>query len=456
MSAAPSPMPTPASSASTGSTAPVDFTAPPAPSATAGARPGGEALLRDAVEALRAGRPVLVSDDPDREDEADLIMPALGASAAWVGFMIRHTSGMLCVPMSAQRAAALGLPPMVADNQDPKGTAYTVSCDAVGVGTGIGAADRALTVNTLADPAAGPERLSRPGHVFPLVAHPDGLAGRRGHTEAAVALMDRSGLAPVGVIGELVGDDGEPLRGDAVVDFAREHRLVHLDLDDIGCGPLETADGAPSDAQPADPAATAVEPGLWGSSVNLPGRFGPLRARVRRGATGDIVWITGERGLGHEPSVRLHSACLTGDVLGSHRCDCGEQLAQSLRRLVSEGGVVLYLCGHEGRGIGLAAKLEAYALQEQGMDTVEANLALGRGVDERDYEEAAAALRERGVTRLRLTSNNPAKEAALRAAGLTVVATEPTGYFEHPENRGYLRTKEERMGHRFASGRQSA
>ena len=410
-------------------------------------------LLTAAVAALRSGRPVLVSDDVDREDEADLILPARGAGPAWISFMIRHTSGMLCVPMSAERAAHLGLPAMVSENQDPKGTAYTVSCDAVGVGTGIGAGDRAFTADVLADPASSAAALSRPGHVFPLVAHPDGLAARRGHTEAAVALMRASGLEPVGVIAELVGEDGEALRGRAVAAFAREHGLVHLGIDDLVAGAQHGTQQGAGAADAAVPDAAGSGAGEWGPEVALPSRFGELRARVRTAPDGDIVWITAAArpitDAADAPWVRLHSACLTGDVFGSYRCDCGEQLAEALQRLQHEPGVVLYLCGHEGRGIGLDAKLRAYALQEGGLDTVEANEALGHAADERDYAGAAAALRERGITSLRLLSNNPAKANALAAAGLDVTAVEPTGRHSHPENEDYLRTKETRMGHRF-------
>jgi 3,4-dihydroxy 2-butanone 4-phosphate synthase / GTP cyclohydrolase II len=390
-------------------------------------RGGRQERLRRALEQLRSGRPVVVSDDAEREDEADLILAASNATAEWVGFLVRHTSGVLCAPMPAERAGALGLPPMVKDNEDPKGTAYAVSCDAVGVGTGIGAAERALTLRTLADPQAGPERLTRPGHVFPLAAHPDGLRGRRGHTEASVELTRLAGLGEVGVIGELVGEDGEVLRGAEVLAFAAAHELVHLDLDDIAGAGL----------------------GAW---AKLPSTHGTLRCAAWGGDPAPVLWIEAATQPGPAPSrqaplVRLHSECLTSEALGSLRCDCREQLDEALSLAAAGEAAVLYLRGHEGRGIGLADKVSAYALQDDGADTVEANLALGHAPDERDFAHAASALLARGWGAVRLLSNNPAKAEALRRHGIEVVGMVPTLRVNRPEANAYLETKEKKMGH---------
>lgn len=396
--------------------------------------------LERALEELRTGRPVLVSDDPEREDEADLVLAASTADAAAVAFLVRHTSGVLCAPMPAGRARVLGLPPMVARNQDPKGTAYTVSCDAVGVGTGIGASERALTLQVLADPTATPESITRPGHVFPLVARERGLAVRRGHTEAAVALTRLAGLGDVGVIAELVGDDGEVLRGTDVADFAERHGLVHLGLDEIA-------------AQEAGLAAA------WTPWALLPTAHGEFSVRVREGQGSDVVWVQSatrtSAPVGVTPAeapaplVRLHSECLTSESLGSLRCDCAEQLEEALAAVGERDAILLYLRGHEGRGIGLADKIRAYALQDSGSDTVEANLALGRAADERDYAAAAAALAERGIHRVRLLSNNPAKASALAGAGIAVESMIPTVAVTREQAREYLRVKGERMGHLF-------
>ena len=417
------------------------------------ALPGSRAQERAArcsaaLAALRAGRPVLVSDDADREDEADLILAASTASAAAVGFVIRHSSGVLCAPMPAAWADRLALPHMVESNQDPKGTAYAVSCDAVGVGTGIGAGERATTLRALADPGTPATALTRPGHVFPLRAHPQGLAGRRGHTEAGVALSEAAGLGPVAVIAELVGDDGEVLRGADVAHFALEHGLVHLWMDDL---------------RPEQPAA---QPG-WTDAARLPTAHGDLLVSVREDLTvgraeaagdaaggsaeGDVVIIESPAGLRSRPEeaplVRLHSECLTSEGFGSLRCDCAEQLQEGLASAAAGQCLVLYLRGHEGRGIGLANKVRAYALQDEGADTVQANVRLGRLADERGYALAAAVLKERGLLRIRLLSNNPAKALALRSLGIEVVGMEATVRVEREEAREYLQQKRRLMGH---------
>lgn len=405
--------------------------------------------VEQAIEALRTGRPVLVADSPDRENEADVVLAAGSATPEWIAWTIRHSSGYLCAPMPSERADALDLPLMVPYSEDPRRTAYTVTVDAArGVTTGISAADRARTLRVLADPGSGPVDLIRPGHVLPLRAVPGGVLHRAGHTEAAVDLCRLAGLAPVGAIAELVNDDGSMMRLPQVAVVSERDGLVLLTIADLIAWRRAHGDLPPATA-PDDAASARVVRVHGGGVADLPTRHGSFRVHayrdLRTGA--DHVALVSARDLGDAPVVRVHSECLTGDAFGSLRCDCGPQLDASLARAADEGGVVVYLRGHEGRGIGLLSKIDAYALQDAGRDTVQANLDLGWPADRREYGAAAAILIDLGVHRMRLLTNNPAKVLGLRAHGLDVTEMVPLEVGRTPENAGYLRTKAAQMGH---------
>ncbi|WP_236755648.1 3,4-dihydroxy-2-butanone-4-phosphate synthase [Actinomyces radicidentis] len=414
--------------------------------APAGARaseaPGSSTSTRAVVAALAtlaAGGMVVVSDDASRENEADLILGAATATTEQLGFMVRHSSGIICVPMRSPRLAELGIPMMTATNTDPHETAFTVSTDArVGVTTGISAADRARTIRLLAADGTVPGDLVHPGHVFPLRARPGGVLERRGHTEAAVDLVRMAGAGEVGVLVELVDDDGALRKGEEVLAFAAEHGLPHLTIEDIVTYRWTHE--------------RLVEEVV---TTGLPTRYGTFTAHGFRGPLGEevVVLTCGRPEASDAPLVRVHSGCLTGDVLGSSRCDCGAQLDEALRLLQEAGdGVLVYLPSHEGRGIGLLAKLRAYALQEQGLDTVDANLELGLPVDARRYGSAAQALLALGVDRVRLITNNPSKVTALRSLGIDVVGTVERPAHATRDNLAYLRAKGERMGHHLDLG----
>ena len=391
------------------------------------------ATVEDALAALRSGGPVLVTDSEDRENEGDVVLAAQTLTDEWLAWTIRHTSGYLCAPVTTEVADRLDLPPMVADNSDPLRTAYTVSVDAAhGVTTGISAADRATTIRLLADPAATADSFVRPGHVIPLRAKDGGVLVRPGHTEAAVDLCRLAGLAPVGAIGELVHDDGTMMRLPAVLALGAEHDL-----------PVVTIAQLIAWRQRHDRVERLAE-------TTIPTRHGVFGAVGFRDvlAGDEHVALVSPRGVpASRPLVRLHSECLTGDTFGSQRCDCGPQLERSLERVAAEGGVVVYLRGHEGRGVGLVSKLRAYALQDRGFDTVDAQTALDLPVDAREYAAGAAILTSLGVDAVRLLTNNPAKVTALRALGLEVAAVERLHIVPTPSNRDYLRTKRDRMGH---------
>ncbi|MGM7667215.1 3,4-dihydroxy-2-butanone-4-phosphate synthase [Microbacterium sp. A93] len=406
--------------------------------------------IEEAVAAIAAGRAVVVVDDEDRENEGDIVFAADAATPETVALTVRYTSGVLCAPMPAETAARLELPPMTARNEDPKGTAYTVSCDAIaGTTTGISAADRATTLKVLADPSATAGLISRPGHVFPLVAAPGGVAERRGHTEAAVDLSRLAGRAPVGAIAELVHDDGTMMRLPALRDFADRHGMPLISIEDLVAylGPAEVV-------EPVTPPDTSTP------TVSLPTRYGTFRVSVHpdpeTGAEHVVLQAPADRGtsantaVSADPLVRLHSECLTGDVFGSERCDCGAQLDHALHQAMAEGGTVIYLRGHEGRGIGLANKILAYALQDSGMDTVSANEHLGLPADGRSYRSAAMILHRLGLDRIRLVTNNPDKADQLERSGIVVteIVPSPAPVTEH--NRRYLTTKRDRMAHRLA------
>ncbi|MFF4595069.1 bifunctional 3,4-dihydroxy-2-butanone-4-phosphate synthase/GTP cyclohydrolase II [Amycolatopsis sp. CA-161197] len=394
--------------------------------------------VQHAVAALAQGRLVVVVDDADRENEGDLVGAARTMTAAQMAFLVRHTTGIVCAPMPGERADALRLRQMVADNTDAHGTAFTVSVDHASAGTGVSAADRTTTVRALADPATKPGELRRPGHVFPLRAREGGVLVRAGHTEAAVDLLAMAGAGDVGVISELVADDGSMLRGAAVEEFAARHDLPVLRIAD-----LVRYRGATE---------RLVEPV---ASAAMPTAFGDFRAVAYRSVldgTEHLALVRGDVAAAGQSAagalVRVHSECLTGDILGSLRCDCGAQLEYALRAIAEEGaGAVIYLRGHEGRGIGLAHKIHAYALQEQGLDTVEANLAQGLPVDSRSYGIGARILTDLGVRRMRLITNNPAKYGGLEGYALDIVGRVRLPVTQTPHNVRYLRTKQERMGH---------
>ena len=391
--------------------------------------------IQDAVAALRDGQAVVVVDDEDRENEGDLIFAANAATAELTGFMIRHTSGYICVGMTGSDLDRLGLPPMTAVNEDRKGTAYAVSVDARDVeSTGISAKDRAHTIRVLGDSATDPFDLTRPGHVMPLRAVEGGVLRRPGHTEASVDLARMAGFSPAGALCELVNDDGSMMRAPQCRAFADAHGLCMISIADL------IRYRRQHEVQVMRVAET-----------KLPTEFGEFRAvgyRSEVDGTDHMALVMGDIGDGDQVVVRVHSECLTGDVFGSLRCDCGPQLQAALRRVAIEGrGVVLYMRGHEGRGIGLMHKLMAYRLQDDGRDTVDANLDLGLPADARDYGTGAQILYELGVRSMRLLTNNPAKRAGLEGYGLEIVERLPLEIASNIHNEEYLHTKATRMGH---------
>lgn len=396
--------------------------------------------IPDILDELRRGRPVIVADDDDRENEGDAILAAEHATPEWIGWMVRHTSGFLCAPMPAAFADRLALPPMVASNQDARRTAYTVSVDAAaGVTTGISASDRATTLRVLADPTSTAASLIRPGHVLPLRAVDGGVRQRAGHTEAAVDLMSAAGLSPVGVIGELVGDDGEMLRMPGLVELAEREGLLVTTTTEL----IRWLDEQGADAPAADPRV------VFEVETTVPTTHGLLRMRAYRdlGSGADHVAILSGDVSGPDALVRVHSECLTGEAFGSLKCECGPQLDASLDLIAEHGGAVIYLRGQEGRGIGLVNKLRAYRLQEDGLDTLDANLALGLPADARDYTAASAILDDLGITSVRLLTNNPEKVRQLEEHGIAVSERVPLLVGGSAFNEHYLDTKRDRMGH---------
>lgn len=422
---------------------------------TAPAAPAGEPLdtVEDAVADIALGRPVVVVDSADRENEGDLVMAAELITPETVAFMMTECRGLICAPMEPADLDRLELPQMVEKNTEAMATAFTVSVDASashGVTTGISAADRAATLRLLADPAATPADLVRPGHVFPLRARPGGVLVRQGHTEAAVDLARLAGLRPTAVVVEIAGEDGAMLRLPALRAFARRYRLRIVSIEDLVAYRRSAA--LPAPAAPAALAVPDAPPAVRREAVTaLPTAHGDFRAYGYRSAVDGIehiALVAGDLGDGEDVLVRVHSECLTGDVFGSQRCDCGPQLRGSLERIWAEGrGVVLYLRGHEGRGIGLLSKLRAYQLQERGRDTLDANLELGLPADARDYAVGARILADLGVRSARLMTNNPSKAAALARHGLRLTGREPVSVPPGEHNLRYLRTKRDRMGH---------
>jgi 3,4-dihydroxy 2-butanone 4-phosphate synthase/GTP cyclohydrolase II len=389
----------------------------------------------DAIAAIGRGEVVVVVDDEDRENEGDLIMAAEFATPEKIAYFVRHTSGLICVPLTGDRLDELDIPLMVKDNTEAQRTAFTYSVDATtGTSTGISAADRSATIQALIDPATRPTDLARPGHIFPLRYSEGGVLKRAGHTEAAVDLARMAGLYPAGVLCELVNEDGSMSRVPDLVPFAKEHGLVMTSIADLiryrrqNEKLVRRIGEARIPTQWGDFSCYAYESLLDGEQ----------HVAMVRGA------VQGEENV----LVRVHSECLTGDVFGSMRCDCGIQLDSALARIAEEGlGALVYLRGHEGRGIGIGHKIRAYSLQEEGRDTVDANLDLGLPIDNREYGIGSQILVDLGITTMRLMTNNPAKYGGLEGFGLEVVERVALEAVPNPENIEYLRTKRERLGH---------
>jgi len=391
--------------------------------------------VEDALAALRDGRMVVVVDDKSRENEGDLILPAATATTEQLAFAIRHSTGIICTPMTAQELDRLGIPMMTEHNTDPKRTAFTLSADArTGITTGVSAADRARTIRVLADPGSAPTDLVHPGHVFPLRAREGGVLTRRGHTEAAVDLMHLSGNRPVGVLVEIVNDNGTMARRHQLRELADTHAIPMITV-----GDLERYRWLHEDL---------VEEVVSAHLSTAHGEFTAHALRSRVDGAEYLALVRGRVTDGEDVLTRVHSACLTGDVLSSLRCDCGPQLRAAMEAIGARGrGVLVYASDHEGRGIGLIDKLRAYALQEEGMDTLDANVALGLPADARSCATAAQVLRHLGVRSVELMTNNPDKVAGLERYGVSVHSRTPTPTFANGENLGYLRAKRDRMGH---------
>ena len=391
--------------------------------------------VEQAIADIAAGKAVVVVDDEDRENEGDIIFAASRATPELMAFTIRHSSGVICVPMPADMLDRLEIPLMTPHNKDKLRTAYTISVDARdGVSTGISAADRSHTARVLADSATEPWEITRPGHVFPLRYREGGVLVRRGHTEAAVDLARLAGLTPAGVLVEVVNDDGTMKRAPELRAFADEHGLSMISIEDLVRHRRRVENLVERVAE-----------------TRLPTGHGDFTAygyRITVDGSEHIALVHGDIS-GDEPVLtRVHSECLTGDVFGSHRCDCGPQLDEALARVVAEGrGVVVYLRGHEGRGIGLVAKLQAYALQDGGRDTVDANLDLGLPADARHYGTATQILRDLKVSSVRLLTNNPEKVSHLEDFGVAVAERVPLTPHPNGHNLAYLLTKRDRMGH---------
>jgi 3,4-dihydroxy 2-butanone 4-phosphate synthase / GTP cyclohydrolase II len=398
--------------------------------------------IEEVLEALRQGKPVLVTDAEDRENEGDAIIAAEFATPEWLAWMIRYTSGYICAPMTEARANELDLPLMYVNTQDPHHTAYTVSVDAMErESTGISAYDRALTGRVLADPKSSAGSLMRPGHVIPLRAKDGGVLERPGHTEAAVDLMKLAGLEPVAMMAEMVNDDGTMMRGEELFETSLRFDLPMTSISQIK---EHIARKSPEVSKSANRIRFEAE-------AKLPTSHGDFRVRGYYDVqtTADHVAIIAGNPTGKDVLVRMHSECITGEAFGSLKCECGPQLDSALDAIAEDpnGGVVVYLRGQEGRGIGLLNKLKAYALQEEGLDTVDANLALGFPSEAREYGAAVAILKDLGITSVRLLSNNPAKRSFLEEAGIAVTETVPLIVGLADQNLGYLEAKRARMGH---------
>lgn len=390
--------------------------------------------IEEAIEDIKAGKIIIVIDDEDRENEGDLLMAAEKVTPAAVNFMATHGRGLICLPVIGRRLDELGIPPMVTQNEDVLHTAFTVSIDAKkGVTTGISAHERALTIKTLLDPDTCPEDFTRPGHIFPLRAKQGGVLRRAGHTEAAVDFAKLAGLYPAGVICEIMSEDGSMARVPELLEFAKTHQLKVVTIADL----IKYRQHNETLVQRV-------------AQSDLPSKYGKFTIFAYENALDNLCHVAVVKGdvYGKENVlIRVHSECLTGDVFGSLRCDCGEQIGSALARIEEEGmGVLLYM-RQEGRGIGLANKIKAYALQDQGKDTVEANLILGFPPDLRDYGIGAQILKDLGLSTVRLMTNNPRKRVGLEGYGLTVVDRVPIEMAANCHNQAYLNTKKGKLGH---------
>ena len=389
--------------------------------------------LQRVLDAYKNGDLIIVTDDADRENEGDLMLLAEKATPEKVAFMVRHTTGILCVALTQERARQLRLPLMVEENQDSKKTAFTVSVDyKVGITTGVSAQERSNTVRALANSSVTHSDFIRPGHIFPLIADAGGLQVRGGHTEAGVALSYLVGAEPVCLLSEIVNDDGSMARGAALVAFAQQHLIPMISVEELKS--IATAIPAPVSTFDFAWAQLPLRTGLW-SIATFPGLRQREHAVIAFGQAGKL------------PMVRIHSECFTGDVIHSQRCDCGEQLEQSINLIQAHGhGYIIYLRDHEGRGIGLTEKIKAYQLQDQGMDTIDANLHLGHEIDARDWSDAIAIVKALGLKELILLTNNPNKVQALHDSEIVVTQVNLT-VVPNSFNEKYLATKEEKLGH---------
>ena len=401
-----------------------------------------------AVAALREGRPIIVVDDEGRENEGDVVISGQLATAEWFAWMVRNSSGFICAPMTHEIADRLELPVMVAHNEDPRGTNYTVSVDAANrISTGISAADRAHTLRVLADLNSTPAHLNRPGHIMPLRAAEGGVRERDGHTEATVDLLKLAGLVPVGAISEIVEDSGEMMRLPALIRLGERDNVPVITIAALIDYLEDTHGGADIPDEVVVPDTSRVIFEVETTIPTVHGEFQVRAYRDRETGADHVAIISGQPTDGS--LVRVHSECLTGEVFGSLKCECGPQLAAALELIQHQGGVVIYMRGQEGRGIGLINKLRAYRLQEDGLDTLDANTALGFAGDGRDYGAAVAILTELGISQVRLITNNPDKVSQLVERGIAVTEQVPTIVGEGDHNRAYLHTKRDRMGHLF-------
>ena len=394
----------------------------------------GLSTIEEALDDFREGKFVIVVDDEDRENEGDLIIAAEKITAEKVNFMLKYARGVLCAPITLSRSEELDLPHQVADNTSMLGTPFTVTIDKLeGCTTGVSAHDRAATIRALADPASRPETFGRPGHINPLYAQDMGVLRRSGHTEAAIDLCKLAGLYPAGALMEIMNDDGTMARMPDLMEFAEKHDMHIITIKDLIAYRLQKE--------------SLIE---VGNEADMPTKYGHFRLiPFRQSATGleHMALIKGEWKEDEPILVRVHSSCATGDILGSKRCDCGEQLHKAMEMIEREGkGVIIYM-QQEGRGIGLMNKIAAYKLQEEGMDTVDANIHLGFKPDERDYGCGAQMLRHLGVHKMRLMTNNPTKRVGLEAYGLEIVENVPIEVSPNDYDYRYLKTKKERMGH---------
>ena len=391
--------------------------------------------IEDVIAAIGRGDIVVIVDDEDRENEGDFIMAAEFATPEKLAFIVRYSTGVICAPLTDERCEELRLPLMVEQNTESQRTAYTVTVDVIeGTTTGISAADRAATVRAIANPEVSFKAFARPGHIFPLRAQQGGVLKRAGHTEAAVDLARLAGCQPVGVICEIQHDDGTMMRLDALRKFCNEHGLLLSSI-----------------AQLIEYRRHHERLVERMGEATVPTEFGPFNCVAYRSTIDGVehlAFVKGDISSEESVLVRVHSECLTGDVFGSRRCDCGPQLAAAMAMVEKAGaGVIVYLRGHEGRGIGIGHKIRAYSLQDQGLDTVDANVELGLPIDSREYGIGSQILADLGVGKLRLMTNNPAKYGGLGGYGLSVVERVPINTIPTPENEAYLRTKRERMGH---------